>query len=116
MSVFEAYFHAHHLCTSMIAFAVTPHSDTIPILRINNWNFNWQMRYKFKKYLKIPENSIIHFIATYDNTLNNKQNTQIPPKDVMASFNADDEMMELFLLYLDYNPNDENILIREYNE
>ncbi|MFN8262542.1 MAG: hypothetical protein U0T07_03370 [Chitinophagales bacterium] len=107
MSVFAVYGHAHHLCKNMLAYAVTPQNDTIPLLKINDWKFNWQLTYRFDKYKKIPKDSEIHFFATYDNTANNSENMHQPPIDVYASFMADDEMMEFFMLYLDYQKGDE---------
>jgi hypothetical protein len=115
MSVFGVYGHAHHLCKNMLAYAVTPDGDTIRLLKINNWQFNWQLTYRFDKYRKIPEGSEVHFIATFDNTSDNPENQHNPPKDVYASFMADDEMMELFLLHLKYQPDDEKMII-QYND
>ncbi len=115
MSVFGVYGHAHHLCKNMLAYAITPSGDTIRLLKINNWKFNWQLTYRFDKYRKIPQGSEIHFIATFDNTSDNPENQHNPPKDVYASFMADDEMMELFLLHLKYQQNDEKKII-QYND
>lgn len=100
MSMFAVYFHAHHLCTNMIAYAITPSNDTINLLKIDDWNFNWQFTYRLDKYEKIPQGSIIHCIATYDNTSSNIENPNNPPKDVNASFFSDDEMLEFFILHL----------------
>ncbi len=107
MSAFAVYGHAHHLCTNMLAYAVTSTMDTIPLLRIHKWNFNWQLSYRFDRYLKIPKNSVVHFLASYDNTDSNPENLHHPPKDVHASFMADDEMMEFFILNLRYERGDE---------
>lgn len=115
LSVFAVNGHAHHLCQNMKAYAVTPNNDTIPLLKINKWKFDWQLSYRFSKYLKIPKNSIIHFMATFDNTINNIENPNNPPKDVYASFMAADEMMELFLEYVDYINGDEKQKIK-YND
>jgi hypothetical protein len=115
ISAFAVYGHAHHLCKNMLAFAITPLGDTIHLLRINNWKFNWQMSYRFDKFMKIPKGSVVHFIATYDNTSANPENLHNPPKDVYASFMADDEMMEFFILYLSYLPQDETKILK-YND
>lgn len=108
MSMFAVYFHAHHLCKNMIAYAVTPQLDTINLLKIDNWNFNWQFTYRLNQYEKIPKGSIIHCYATYDNTSANIENPNQPPKDVNASFFSEDEMLEFFILHLKYNQGDEN--------
>jgi hypothetical protein len=114
MSMFAVYFHAHHLCENMYAYAVTPNLDTIKLLKIDDWNFNWQFTYRLNKYEKIPKGSVIHCHATYDNTINNIENPNNPPKDVNASFYSEDEMLEFFILHLKYKTNDENSKI-DYN-
>jgi hypothetical protein len=114
MSMFAVYFHAHHLCKNMYAYAVTPELDTIKLLKIDDWNFNWQFTYRLKKYEKIPKGSVIHCYAEYDNTINNIENPNNPPKDVNASFYSEDEMLEFFILHLKYKTNDENSKI-DYN-
>jgi hypothetical protein len=66
-------------------------------------------------YIKIPSGSVIHCEALYDNRVNNPQNPNRPTKDVKASFFAEDEMMEFFILYLDYQEGDEKLKVI-YNE
>jgi hypothetical protein len=115
MSAFGMYFHAHHLCQSMKAYAVTPQNDTINLLKIDKWKFEWQFTYRLDKYIKIPAGSAIHCEALYDNSAENPQNPNRPPKDVKASFYAEDEMMEFFILHLDYKVGDENLKV-EYQD
>ncbi|HYG49948.1 MAG TPA: hypothetical protein VD905_03550, partial [Flavobacteriales bacterium] len=107
-SVFAILPHAHHLCKRMLAYAVTPAHDTIQLLRINAWDFDWQYTYKFPRYIKLQAGTVVHFFATYDNTNNNPENPYNPPRDIYSSFNANDEMMELFLLGVPYQQGDEN--------
>ena len=112
MSAFGMYFHAHHLCRSMKAYAVTPQNDTLDLLKIDKWKFEWQFTYRLNKYIKIPAGSAIHCEAMYDNTADNPQNPNLPPKDVKASFYAEDEMMEFFILHLDYKEGDEKLEVK----
>ena len=116
MSAFAVYGHAHHLCKNMLAYAIDPNGDTIPLLRINDWKFDWQMSYRFDKYLIIPKGSVVHFFATFDNTSDNPENSHYPPKDVYASFMADDEMMEFFILHLNFQKGDGTFNIRYQEE
>lgn len=97
LSAFAVLVHAHHLAREMLAYAVVPTGDTIPLLHIPEWDFNWQFIYKFKEYELVPKGSVIHFFVTYDNTAGNPENPHFPPLDVRYSFDADQEMMELFL-------------------
>ena len=48
--------HMHLLGKSFKAYAVTTKNDTIPLIKIDDWNFRWQYFYTFpkmKKFLKI---------------------------------------------------------------
>ena len=111
LSAFSVLAHAHHLARKMLAYAVTPKNDTIPLLRINDWDFNWQYIYKFNKYVKLPKDTEIHFWVTYDNTANNPENPFVPPRDITSSFKEDDEMMELFIYSVPHKTGDENKLV-----
>jgi hypothetical protein len=106
LSAFAVLVHAHHLAREMLAYAVVPAGDTIPLLRIPEWDFNWQFIYKFKEYELVPKGSVIHFFVTYDNTAGNPENPNSPPVDVHYSFDADQEMMEFFLFGVPFKEGD----------
>jgi len=110
-SAFAIMPHAHHLCRKMLAYAVIPGNDSIPLLRIKDWHFDWQYLYKFPKYIKLPQGTVIHFFATYDNTASNPENPYNPPRDIFSSFNANDEMMELFIFTVPYREGDEKMQV-----
>lgn len=103
--------HMHYLGKDFRAFAVTEKNDTIPLIHIPEWNFEWQEMYRLKKPIKIPAGSTIHIIGSYDNTSNNPQNPNSPPKYVFSTGNmaSADEMLTFLLIYVPYLPGDENI-------
>jgi len=103
--------HAHLLCTSMKALAITPNGDTIPLIDIPEWDFHWQMNYRFKNLIKIPANSVVHGWATYDNTVFNPNNPNSPPQVVTAGEATTDEMMVFYFGYTLYQNGDENTVI-----
>jgi hypothetical protein len=105
MSVFP---HMHLLGKDLICYAVTPSNDTINIVKINNWDFEWQGDYYFEKFLKVPAGSIIYAKGNYDNTA-----SPINPNPVMvqSGFNTEDEMFVFIFQFLAYQPGDENISI-----
>lgn len=107
-SVFAILPHAHHLAQKMRAYALTPTRDTIPLLQIDRWRFAWQWQYKLPQLLVLPQGSVIYFWVTYDNTVNNPENPYRPPQKVGYSFDANSEMMELFLIGSPYQSGDEN--------
>ncbi len=101
--------HMHLLGKSFRAFAVTPNSEVINLIKIDKWDFNWQMTYQFKKMLKIPAGSTFIVEATYDNSENNPENPYSPPQDIGYGWGTKDEMLNLVLYYLDYHSGDELI-------
>ncbi|MCU0442484.1 MAG: cytochrome c [Bacteroidia bacterium] len=103
--------HMHRLGKYFIAYALTATNDTIKLIEIPNWDFNWQEFYRFQKMVKIPAGSVLHAEAIYDNSASNPENPHNPPQDVLFEWgmNDDSEMMRLVLLYLPYQVGDEKI-------
>ncbi len=109
--------HMHLLGKSFLAYAITSKNDTIPLIKIDNWNFRWQYFYTFKKMLKIPAGSEIIVEAVYDNTTNNPDNPFYPPRTISertefngrGSMRTTDEMLQFIINYLPYQNGDENI-------
>ena len=104
--------HMHLIGKSFEAFAVTPDSRTIPLIRIPKWNFRWQYFYTFPTMVKIPKGSKISVIGIYDNTADNPNNPFSPPREIIGtngSMRVTDEMFQLIMKYLPYQPGDENI-------
>lgn len=101
--------HMHFLGKSFRAFAVTPDGDAVFLVKIDNWDFNWQETYQFSKLLKIPRGSTIFVEATFDNTLANPANPTRPPKTVTYGWETASEMLDMVLYYLVYKAGDEEI-------
>ncbi len=101
----------HQLGSYFIAYAITPAKDTIPLIEIKKWDYNWQEFYRFKRMVKIPAGSTLNAYAIYNNSESNLNNPHHPPKDIKFEWgmNDDSEMMRLVLLYLPYEKGDENI-------
>lgn len=109
--------HMHLLGKSFKAFAVTPAADTIPLIYIPQWDFSWQDLYRFRHLIYLPKGSTVHVIGVYDNTDQNPRNPFHPPQIIFGDNNelmkTTDEMLTLILLYVDYQPGDENMPICE---
>lgn len=76
--------HMHLLGKSFKVYGIKSNGDSIPMIKINNWNFHWQGSYNFRKVLKVPLGSKLYGEATYDNTVNNPYNPSNPPRDVFV--------------------------------
>jgi hypothetical protein len=116
MSVLTINPHMHLLGKKIKAFAVTMDMDTIPLIRINRWDFRWQYFYTFPTILKLPAGTTITVEATFDNTRDNKNNPFDPPIEISERYDGDgalmrttDEMFQFIITYLDYEQGDEVI-------
>ena len=104
--------HMHLLGKYFEAYAVPPQGDTIPLIKIPEWDFRWQYFYTFPKILKIPKGSLIEVVATFDNTVENPNNPFDPPQTVAernGSMRTTDEMLQFIITYMPYLPGDEEI-------
>ena len=104
--------HMHLLGKSFLAFAVTPIGDTLPLIRIKQWDFKWQYSYTYRKPLHLPAGTTIWVFGTFDNTVNNPLNPFHPPRTVSereGSMRTTDEMFQFIFTYMPYLAGDENI-------
>lgn len=112
LSMFAAFPHSHKVCKSIVNYAYAG-TDTIPLVRINNWDFMWQGYYTYQKLVKVPAGYKLFSSHVYDNTSNNPNNPNNPPALVMAGTGTEDEMLFDAYLWLAYQPGDELINIEE---
>ena len=108
ISLFGTFPHSHLLCTTMTNWADNG-TTTIPIIKINKWDFNWQGFYFFNKMLHIPSGYTVRGAHVYDNTTNNPNNPNNPPQFVQAGTGTTDEMLFDSFQWLPYQAGDENI-------
>lgn len=90
--------HMHLLGKNAEAFAITPSQDTIPLIRINNWQFDWQEFYEFKNPIALQAGTRIVLRMTYDNTSSNLLNPNHPPVEVTEGWFVGQEMFTLLML------------------
>lgn len=103
--------HMHLVGVSVKAFAVTPLGDTIHLVNIPKWDFHWQGAYQFRQPLRLPANSVVYGVATYDNTTANPHNPNSPPQLVTLGESTTDEMMLVYFGALVAFPGDNSIVI-----
>jgi hypothetical protein len=105
--------HMHKLGKKYKAYAVKPNGDTLRLVEILDWDFNWQEFYRFKTIIKIPKGSMLNIEAVYDNTKENMKNPNNPPIDVFFEKGRMDddkeEMLRTSFLFLPYHEGDEFI-------
>lgn len=101
--------HAHWLGKNWEVFAVHPNGDTTHLIKIKDWDFNWQNFFSFKKFIRLEKGTIIYTSATFDNTEKNYRQPNDPIKHVMWGESAKDEMFLCYFAYVPYHAGDEQI-------
>ncbi|NET39659.1 MAG: tetratricopeptide repeat protein, partial [Cyanothece sp. SIO1E1] len=76
------------------------------LLRIPDWDFNWQSDYRYQDPPILPGGSIIHMSYSFDNSSNNPRNPNNPPEDVRGGWRSEDEMAEAMIQVIPVNPED----------
>lgn len=99
--------HMHKLGTHWLIYAIKPNGDTVNLVKLDNWDFNWQSNFDFKHPIHLPQGTKIHAFAGYDNTTNNVNNPNNPPQTITWGENTDEEMYWLPLQWVSYQAGDE---------
>ncbi len=102
--------HAHYLAKDMKMVAVLPDGSTKPLLRIPDWDFAWQDRYRFKDPFVLPKGTRIDVEISYDNTANNPHQPSNPPKEVWWGEGSFDEMGSMGIQGVCVRKEDEPVL------
>jgi hypothetical protein len=101
--------HMHLLGMNWEVWLEKPDGEIVNLIKIPEWDFNWQGSYYFNRYVVAPEGSIVHAVASYDNTVNNPSNPSNPPQMVTWGELTTNEMFYLPFGFVKYNSGDENI-------
>ncbi|MCD8534702.1 MAG: hypothetical protein LR011_07920 [Verrucomicrobia bacterium] len=89
--------HAHYLGKSMLMTAKLPDGKELELLRIDDWDFNWQEAYAFKNPLTLPAGTQIAAHVVWDNSDSNPANPHNPPQRVRWGPFSYDEMGSITL-------------------
>ena len=104
--ILAVYPHAHYLGKLLEAYATLPDGSKKWLIRIPNWDQNWQAVYYYREPVFLPKDSVIHMRYHYDNSTANPRNPNSPPKRVTAGNQSTDEMAHLWLQILPHAPGD----------
>ena len=98
--VLAVYPHAHYLGKLLEAYATLPDGERKWLVRIPDWDPNWQAVYYYREPVFLPKGSVISMRYHYDNSAANVRNPNHPPKRVQAGNQSTDEMAHLWLQVL----------------
>lgn len=80
--------HAHTRATSVEAYATRPDGVRVPLLRISEWDVNWQDRYVYHQPIGLPAGSRITSTYTFTNSTSTRASW---------GWRTDDEMADVWL-------------------
>jgi tetratricopeptide (TPR) repeat protein len=116
VDVLGIYPHAHYIAKQMRVFATLPGGEKRWLMRINDWNFNWQDDYRYDQPIPLPQGTVLTMSYTYDNSPANVRNPSNPPRRVVFGPSSTDEMAELVLQVLPKSDEDLDVLWRHFSE
>jgi len=95
--VVSVYPHAHYLGKRVEGYALLPDGGKKWLVRIDDWNFDWQDQYRFAEPVALPAGSTLVMDWSFDNSADNPHNPASPPVAVRFGPQSTDEMAELIL-------------------
>ena len=84
--------HMHLLGKSYQVRGVLPTGQEVPLIKIEDWDFNWQDSYVFDPIVLLPAGTKIQIEIVYDNSSKNPANPNSPPRTVYFGEESTDEM------------------------
>lgn len=113
ISILSVFPHMHLLGRDMKVYGIQPNLDTLKLIDMPHWDFEWQDFYFFQNIQKAEAGSVLHAEGHYDNTSGNLHNPNNPPQTVYAGLNTSDEMFLVYSHYMAYMPGDETYDLEE---
>ena len=89
--------HMHLLGRKMQVEMKPKDAEATCLIRIDDWDFNWQGAYRYENPITVPAGSRLSAIAYYDNSANNPRNPNNPPQPVSWGEATTDEMCLAFV-------------------
>ena len=106
--------HAHFRATEINGFATFPDGRTEPLIRIPDWDFNWQDVYRYETRPFLPAGTTVAMEYVYDNSAANPRNPDHPPRRVRFGQFSNDEMGDLWLQLLPRSEADRETLVQAF--
>ncbi len=89
--------HAHVRARSVAVTAQPPGGSEMPLLRISDWDFNWQDQYVLAEPVRLSRGTRLTASWVFDNSAGNPRNPVLPPARVRWGWYSDDEMADVWL-------------------
>ncbi len=113
VNVLAVYPHAHYLGKQLEGYATLPDGTRKWLVRIPDWDLNWQAVYHYETPLFLPRGTVLSMNYHYDNSAANPRNPNHPPQRVRGGNQSIDEMGHLWLQVLPAGPDDQRAVLQE---
>lgn len=113
LNVLEIYPHAHYLGKLLEGYATLPDGTKKWLVRIPDWDLNWQGVFRLKKPVFLPRGTVVSMRYHYDNSAENVRNPNSPPRRVVGGNEASAEMSHLWLQVLPAAEGDQRAALEE---
>ena len=84
--------HMHYLGKSMDIWATLPDGSRVDLVTVPRFDFYWQTQYLLSEPQRLPEGSVVHMQATFDNSAESPYQHSDPPQLVTFGEQTTDEM------------------------
>ncbi len=92
VTVLSATPHMHQIGRDMAMSFRFPDGRVENLVKIADWDFNWQLTYWLQKPLDVPKDAVLDVVSHYDNSASNPRNPNKPPKPMHWGEATTDEM------------------------
>lgn len=113
LNILAVYPHAHYLAKVVEGYATLPDGSKKWLIRIPDWDLNWQGVFRYKSPVLIPKDSVVTMRIHYDNSAGNVRNPNNPPKRVTGGTDAASEMSHFWLQVLPVTEGDHRAELQE---
>ena len=112
VDVVGVYAYLHRLGTAVDVTAEVPEGPPRGLLRIDDWQFDWQDGYRYAEPVRLPAGTLLRARFSFDNSAANPHNPSSPP--VRVRYTPDDASVraEVFLQALPVSAGDEAALVQ----
>ena len=113
LNILAVYPHAHYLAKTIEAYVTQPDGSKKWLIRVPDWDLNWQGVFRYKSPVFVPKDSIVTMRIHYDNSTDNVRNPNSPPKRVTGGTDAKSEMSHFWLQVLPVAEGDHRAELQE---
>jgi hypothetical protein len=103
--------HMHLIGKEIAVTAFLPDGTTRPLIRIDDWDFNWQNFYHYAAPVALPKDTRVVMECVHDNSADNPNNPNDPPRRVTGGEQTRNEMSAALIQLVPARDGDLPILV-----